>query len=165
MRIPRHLSHLSALTLASCALLAGVHSALAGPPPPQATTNHGAIADGDLTLVVGTRFVSPSTNGMSPKAQFTDARIPLSGFNDTDHCIDRHALELAMEYFNNLGPILGEAGHYHFVPDDQIERSASMCEKLHGAPPKVWDNAATKIIAFGRIVPTSDAAALEKAIR
>lgn len=151
--------------LSSWALLAGAWPAAAQSPSQQVPAAPGAVADDDLTLVVGTRFVSPSTSGMSVRAQFTDARIPLSAFNETDHCIDQRALEVAMDYFNSLGPALGKAGHYHFVPDAEIRQSATMCETLHGRPPQAWVDEKTKVIAFGKVVPTPDAPALERSVR
>lgn len=117
-----------------------------------------------MTLVVGTRFVSPSVQ-TSARALFTDARIPLSAFNETDHCIDQQALELAKEYFATLGRVLGKAGHYYFVPEDEIKKSVSICERLHHKPPQVWTAKGTRIIAFGRVVPTTEAPALEESIR
>lgn len=119
----------------------------------------------DVTLVVGTRFIAPSDDEGSPRDQFADARIPLSAFNDTDHCIDQRALELAMNYFDNLGRTLHKAGHYYFVPGTELEKSAKSCETLHGHPPQAWAGKETKVIAFGKIVPTSEAPALERSIR
>ena len=118
-----------------------------------------------LTLVVGTRFVTPPASEMSAKELFTDARIPLGAFNETDRCIDQTALEVAQDYFTNLGRVLGKAGHYYFVPEDEIKKAVSMCEKMHGRAPQAWVETQTKVIAFGRVVPTADAPALEGSIR
>jgi hypothetical protein len=118
-----------------------------------------------LTLVVGTRFIKPTPAGTTAKSQFSDARIPVSEFNDTDRCVDQRALEVAQEYFTNLGRLLGKAGHYYFVPETEIEKAVSMCERLYKSPPQALVEAKTQIIAFGRVVPTVEAAALEQSIR
>jgi hypothetical protein len=118
-----------------------------------------------LTLVVGTRFIGPIAEGASAKTQFTSARIPLADFNETDHCIDQQALEAAQEYFTTLGRVVGRAGHFYFVPDEPIEKAVAMCERLHRRPPQVWKETAVKIIAFGQVVPTVNAPALEASIR
>jgi hypothetical protein len=125
----------------------------------------GVVADDDLTVVVGTRFVAPSSEGLTAKAQFTDARIPLSAFNETDHCVDQQALEMAKDYFNSLGRLLGKAAQYYFVPDADVKKLVSLCEKQHGRPPQAWVDDKTRIIAFGFAVPTADAPALERSIR
>ncbi|AHB50229.1 hypothetical protein W911_11695 [Hyphomicrobium nitrativorans NL23] len=164
MQATHRFSFLSLAVLSVGMSLAWVSAAPAQPPSPSAPGSSAAVEE-DLTLVVGTRFVSPETDGVSPKAQFTDARIALSAFNATDHCVDQRALELAMEYFNSLGPTLGRAGHYYFVPDAELAKAASMCERQHGQPPRAWVEAKTRVIAFGRIVPTADAPALERSIR
>src|SRR5690606_14255655 len=98
----------------------------------QTFNNSGVVPDDALTLVVGTRFVGPSGEGVSARAQFTDSRIPLAALNETDHCVDQHALEVAKEYFETLGRVMGKAGHYYFVPEAEISKSVSMCEKQHG---------------------------------
>jgi hypothetical protein len=125
----------------------------------------GVVADDDLTVVVGTRFVAPSSEGLTAKAQFTDARIPLSAFNETDHCVDQQALEMAKDYFNSLGRLLGKAAQYYFVPDADVKKLVSLCEKQHGRPPQAWVDDKTRIIAFGFAVPTAAAPALERSIR
>lgn len=124
-----------------------------------------AVPDDMMTLVVGTRFVAPSGNNASARALFTGSRIPLTAFNETDNCIDQQALELAKEYFTTLGRVLGRAGHYYYLPDDEIRKSAVMCERLHHKPPRAWVGNGTKIISFGQVVPTTDAPALEESIR
>ncbi len=121
-------------------------------------------ADSEMTLVTGTRFVTVAAGETTAKAQFTDARVPLSAFNKTDHCIDERALEVATEYFNNLGRELAKAGHYYFVPNGEVAAIAAACERQHGAP-QAWAAGKTDIIAFGRIVPTVLAADVEKEIR
>lgn len=133
--------------------------------PARPLTDPGVPSDDELTLVVGTRFVSSSADASTPHAMFDDARIPLKDFNQTDHCIDQAALEVAQEYFTNLGRVLGKAGHFYFVPDDQIRKSVTMCERLHRQPPQAWSESKTKIIAFGKVVPTVEARALEQSIR
>lgn len=148
--------------LCACALALGIGAARAQSPPSPDT---GVVPDDDLTLVVGTRFVGPSPDGTTAKAQFDDARIPLSAFNETDHCVDQSALEVAKEYFTTLGRVMGKAGHYYFVPEDQIKTSVQMCERMHASPPKAWVDDKTKVIAFGRVVPTTEAPALEETLR
>lgn len=128
-------------------------------------SNTGVIADEELTLVVGTRFVSSSADATTPRALFAEARIPLTAFNETDNCIDQYALEVAKEYFTTLGRMLGKAGLYFFVPDDEIRKSVAMCERLHHRPPQAWIEQKTRIIAFGQVVPTVTAPALEESIR
>lgn len=151
--------------LSSLILVASAASGYAqtGEARPAAST--GVVPDDMLTLVVGTRFVRPAADGLSAKAQFTNERIPISDFNDTDHCLDEQALDIAKEYFTNLGRLLGKAGHFYFVPETEIKKSLSICKKLYKSPPKAWVDKTTKIIAFGKVVPTADAPALEKAVR
>lgn len=108
--------------------------------------------------------MTPSAELASARAQFTGARIPPSAFNETDHCVDQRALEVAKEYFTTLGRALGKAGYYYFLPDGEIGKVAAICERLHGSKPRALTSQ-TKIIAFGRVVPTIDAPALEKSIR
>jgi hypothetical protein len=133
--------------------------------PKRPLTDPGVVPDDMLTLVVGTRFVTASADTSSPHAMFNDARVALSAFNQTDHCLDQAALEVAQEYFTNLGRILGKAGHFYFVPDEEIRKALTMCERLHRQPPQAWVDGKTKIIAFGQVVPTVEAPALEKSIR
>ena len=163
----RATSRLPRLTVALFAwtLLAGASAALAQTPPRSALTDPEVVPDDMLTLVVATHFVAPSANSISARAQFTDARIPLSAFNETDHCVDQRALEIAKEYFTTLGRVLGKAGHYYFVPEAEIEKSVLICEKLHRRPPQAWVDKKTKVIAFGKVVPTADAPALERSVR
>jgi len=165
MRDTRPLPNPSVALLSLWLLLAASSAALAQSPPLQPLIDPGVVPDEMLTLVVGTRFVLPSADGISAKAQFADARIPLSTFNETDHCVDQQALELAKDYFGTLGRVLGKAGHYYFVPDAEMTKLVSMCEKLHGRPPQAWVDKKTKVIAFGRVVPTADAPALEQSVR
>lgn len=146
-------------------LAASAASAAFAQTAPQTPADPGVVSDDDLTVVVGTRFVAPSSEGLSAKAQFTDARIPLSAFNETDHCVDQQALEMAKDYFNTLGRLLGKAAQFYFVPDADVRKLVSMCEKQHGLPPRAWADNKTKIIAFGAAVPTADAPALERSIR
>ena len=132
---------------------------------PEPSAGSGQISDDMLTLVVGTRFVSQNDGETSARKQFTGARIPLSAFNDTDNCVDQQALEVAKEYFTTLGRMLGKAGYYYYVPEPEIKKIVSICQRLYHTPPKAWVDNKTKIIAFGKVVPTADAPALEKAVR
>jgi hypothetical protein len=132
---------------------------------PGASMQSAGQTGNDLTLVVGTRFVGPTAIGTPANAQFTDARIPLAGFNETDHCIDQSALETATAYFNSLGHILTKAGVFYFVPEANVRDAVRMCEKMHGAPPKAWVADQTSIIAYGKVVPTAEAPALEQSLR
>lgn len=150
------------LMSAAWMLLAGASAAVAQSAP---SAVHGVVSDDMLTLVVGTRFVSSPANELSARAQFTEHRIALETFNDTDRCVDQTALEVAQEYFNTLGRALGKAGHYYFVPDAEIDKALTMCEKMHGRPPQAWVATKTKVLAFGRVVPTAAAPALEQSIR
>lgn len=156
---------LTAALLSSWALLAAAPQAPAQSPLPPPLTDPGVVPDDLLTLVVGTRFVAPSADETSAKDQFTRARIPLADFNETDHCVDERALEVAKDYFTSLGRQLEKAGIFYFVPDDEIKKLVTACEQQHGQPPRAWIDSKTKIIAFGRVVPTADAPELEKSIR
>jgi hypothetical protein len=142
-----------------CALLAGAAPALAQGRSPAPS------ADEDMTLVTGTRFVVVAPAESTAKAQFMDARIPVTAFNETDHCIDQGALEAATAYFDTLGRELIEAGHFYFVPDDEVKGMAVSCEKLHRRAPQAWAAEKTRIIAFGRVVPTAMAERVERDIR
>jgi hypothetical protein len=163
----RATSRLPRLTVAlfSWTLIAGASAALAQSPSRPALIDPDVVPDDMLTLVVATHFVTPSANAISPRAEFTNARIPLSAFNETDHCVDQQALAAAKEYFTTLGRVLGKAGHYYFVPEAEIEKSVSMCEKMHGRPPQAWVDKKTKVIAFGKVVPIADAPTLERSVR
>jgi hypothetical protein len=163
MRVASLLSRLAVAVL-SFWISVGASAAFAQTAP-QTPADPGVVSDDDLTLVVGTRFVAPSANGLSAKAQFSDARIPLSAFNETDHCVDQQALEMAKDYFNTLGRLLGKAAQYYFVPEADVLKLVSLCEKQRGVPPQAWVDNKTKIIAFGVVVPTVDAPALERSIR
>ncbi len=150
----------AAVTLSSLIALAQTS------PPPKRLIDPEAVPDDMLPLVVGTRFVKPSADRTSSApALFNGARIPLSAFNETDHCVDQSALEVATEYFTALGRALGKAGYYYFVPEEEIRKSVAMCERLYHRPPQAWVDKETVIVAFGRVVPTVDAPALEKSIR
>ncbi len=137
---------------------------MALPPAVAQETKVEIPADSEMTLVTGTRFVTVAAGESTAKAQFLDARIPLSAFNKTDHCIDERALEVATEYFNGLGRELAKAGHYYFVPNSEVAAFVAACEKLHGAA-QAWAAGKTDIIAFGRVVPTVIASDLEQSIR
>lgn len=125
----------------------------------------GVVPDDMLTLVVGTRFVTVPDDDASARTLFMDARIPAGSFNDTDRCIDQSALEVAQDYFATLGRMLGKAGHYYFIPESEIKKAAAMCERMHSLPPQALVGANTTVIAFGRVVPTPEAASLEQSIR
>lgn len=118
----------------------------------------------DVTLVVGTRFVAP-VEGQSPRQQFADARIPLTSFNETDHCLDARALEIAQEYFSTLGTALEKAGYFYVVPEAELLPSLAACERLHGGATKAFVKGQTQVIAFGRVVPTASAPELETSLR
>lgn len=163
MLTTNRLRNATAVFLSLCALFLGVHAVHAQPPSPR--NDPDVVPDDLLTLVVGTRFVTPATDTKSARAQFTDQRIPLSAFNETDRCIDQRALEVAMEYFTTLGRVLGKAGHYYFVPDTEIKKFVVTCEKLNRHPPQAWVDQTTGVIAFGQVVSTVDAPALEQSIR
>ena len=133
----------------ACLLVAGLMtsagSMFAQTPAPMRPGDPGVIPDDELTLVVGTRFVTAADGEATAKAQFMTARIPLSQFNETDHCVDQVALDLAKEYFTTLGRMMGKAGQFYFLPEDQIKRSVESCEKQHGAPPQAWIESKTKV--------------------
>lgn len=143
-------------------LAAIVHQAYAEPTGPVGNSEQ---AQPDLTIVVGTRFVGSTPVGTPANAQFTDARIPLADFNETDHCVDQSALDTATAYFNSLGHMLTKAGVFYFVPEANVREAVRMCEKMHGAPPKAWVADQTSIIAYGKVVPSAEAPALEQSLR
>lgn len=118
----------------------------------------------DMTLVTATRFVTKH-EGESARALFENARIQLSEFNETDHCIDQGALETATEYFDKLGRELVEAGHFYFLPEVEMKHIVKLCERSVGAPPQAWELETTQAVAFGRVVPASIAASLEQKLR
>jgi len=166
MRSKSRLPLLVACLLGAWGLIAGVSPAAAQSQPEDGPlTDPGVVPDDLLTLVVGTRFVTAPVSEASLKAQFSNARIPMAAFNETDTCIDRRALEAAQDYFGTLGRALGKAGYYYLVPDEDVAEFASACATSHGQPAKAWARDKIKIIAFGRVVPTDSAAALEESIR
>lgn len=146
-----------------CTLLA-MSAALAQTPSRDSPIVPDTIPEEMQTLVVGTRFATRSTTEATAKDRFKNLRIATSTFNETDRCVDQRALELAQDYFETLGRSLSKAGHYYFVPDEEIKNAALMCEKLHG-PPQAWVATKTEVIAYGKRVPTTDAAALELSLR
>lgn len=159
------LAPLAVALLSSWALIACASISLAQSSSTH-TTDPGVVPDEELTLVVGTRFVTPPADEMTPKALFAEARIPLTAFNETDRCVDQSALEAAQDYFSTaFDRSLGKAGFFYIVPEDDVRKLVAMCEKTHGRPPQAWVADKTKIIAFGRVVPTVDAPALEQSIR
>lgn len=132
---------------------------------PRHAGDTGVVPDDALTLVVGTRFVAQSAGELSAKELFETARIPLSEFNETDTCVDEAALDVAKDYFTTLGRVMGKAGHYYFVPDAEIDKAIARCRRKHTVEPKAWTPGKTRIIAFGRVVPTEEAPALERKVR
>lgn len=155
------ISAATATSVSLCILLAVAAAHAQSPGSPDA----GVVPDDELTLVVGTRFVKPSPDGTSAKAQFDNARIPLAEFNETDHCVDQTALEIAKEYFTTLGRMVGKAAQYYFVPDAEIRKAIATCERMHASPPKAWVDSKMQIIAFGKVVLTTEAPALEETLR
>lgn len=160
----------AALTLAVCLIgppgsRAGAQSHPPGHIPEHGVPDHGVVADDDLTRVIGTRFVANTQPDKSPKSQFLEARIPVSDFNTADHCIDQEGLELARQYFDSLGRMLGKAGQFYIVPDADMATVEATCVRQTGEPPHAWKASSVKLIAFGQVVPTTEAAALEAAIR
>lgn len=155
---------LSTLNAAVCIAAAMLTMAL---PVSAQAPGPGTVPDDMRTLVVATRFVAPADGSgtVSPRVQFTNQRVPLSAFNDTDHCIDARALETAQEYFNSLGLVLGKAGFYYELPGADIEQFVATCAKLHGHAPQALTAGKTKVIAFGQVVPTAAAPELEQALR
>ncbi|MEQ8824420.1 MAG: hypothetical protein RIC14_08605 [Filomicrobium sp.] len=125
----------------------------------------GQVPDDLKTMVIGTRFIRASGGDVSPGRQFNEFRIPLSDFNKTDHCVDQGSLEVAEEYFRTLGRMLEKTGYYYQLPDQDTGRLISKCESQNGAPPKALANKGTKILAYGRVVPTTAAPALEETLR
>lgn len=157
------LTALVALVLAGSS--AGLGTAAAQSRVAQQAGDTGVVPDDALTLVVGTRFIAPLEGEHSAKELFEKARIPLSEFGETDTCVDEAALDVAKDYFTTLGRVMGKAGHYYFVPEDEIDKAIAMCRRKHSAEPKAWTPGKTRIIAFGRVVPTEEAPALEQTIR
>lgn len=131
----------------------------------QQSIDPGSVSDDQLTIVVATHFVSAFNEEISPSSQFASARIPLEKFNETDQCIDESALEAARTYFESLGRLLGKVGYYYVVPDADTAKAVAICVKLKGVRPQAWVENKTKVIAFGRVVPTADAPALERSMR
>jgi hypothetical protein len=122
-------------------------------------------AQEEMTLVTATRFVAARGADQSARGLFETARLPLSRFNATDHCIDTAALQAATEYFDALGRELIEAGHFYFVPDEEMQRVAALCERSEGGAPQAWKAGEVKVVAFGRVVPTTMASRLEQSLR
>lgn len=161
MRTIRHQLPSLALACGAALMLASITRA----EPPAGADQAAGDAGTELTLVVGTRFVGPTPVGTPANTQFTDARIPLTALNDTDHCVDQSSLETATAYFNSLGHMLTKAGVFYFVPEANVREAVAMCERMHTAPPKAWVAGETSIIAYGKVVPAADAPALEKSLR
>ncbi len=136
MRATSRSPHLTVAYVSLCTLLVA-SATLAQSPSPRLLADPAVVPDDMLTLVVGTRFVTAEASAGSPRAQFDNARLPLSSFNETDRCVDQLALEAAQEYFTSLGRLLGKAGHFYFIPEAEIEKSVRICEKLHGRP-QAW---------------------------
>jgi hypothetical protein len=98
MRVTGPMQTLSVRLMVAWMLIAAAPAALAQSPPSQTDSEAGTASDDTLTLAVGTRFVGPTAIGTPANAQLTDARIPLTAFNETDHCVDQSALETATAY-------------------------------------------------------------------
>lgn len=125
----------------------------------------GKVPDHMKTMVIGTRFVRNAQLQSSPGEQFKNSRVPLSEFNATDHCIDTAALEIAEAYFRTLGRMLERTGYYYHIPPGDTDRLKADCRSRHHAEPEALAVNGTKIIAFGQVVPTKHAPALEKTLR
>ena len=133
MRVTGPMQTLSVRLMVAWMLIAAAPAALAQSPPSQTDSEAGTASDDTLTLVVGTRFVRPTAIGTPANAQFTDARIPLTAFNETDHCVDQSALETASAYFNSLGRVLSQAGHFYFVPEANVRRRCRCAKRCTDA--------------------------------
>jgi hypothetical protein len=118
----------------------------------------------NLTLVVGTHFVVSAKVDSTPSTQFANERIPAERLNETDRCIDEGALDIAKDYFSKLGQVLERAAYFYIIPDDDLVGVIATCKSLHSQRPQAWARN-VKIIAFGRVVPSPDAPALEQSIR
>lgn len=125
----------------------------------------GAVPDHLKTMVIGTRFVRTEQDNISPGRRFNKFRVPLAEFNQTDHCVDQGSLEIAESYFRTLGRMLEKTGYYYRIPTEDADRVVSSCEARHGEPPRALAQTGTQILAFGRVVPTKVAPALEETLR
>lgn len=152
----------TSFALLSAVLFAGMvlgHTISHAQSPNKASNNE------DVTLVIGTRFAAEQREKRSAKSLFFQSRIPIDAFNETDHCIDQGALDVAREYFTDLGRVLLEkVAYFYFIPDSEVAKLNAMCTRLHKDAPKAWTES-TKIIAFGKVVPTPDALTLERSLR
>lgn len=157
--LQRHL--MTVLAVGSWGLFASVAVAQDTAPSP----SRSAPSDDDMTMVVATRIVTLTDPGTSLKVMFDTKRVPDSTLNATDRCVEDHALEIAQDYFNTLGRLLGRAAFYYEVPDEEIGRRVQICEKMHTTPPQAWGAGKTKIIALGSVLPSAAAAEFEKSLR
>lgn len=156
--------------LVGCILLAvsafGLSSVVSAQTPLEPVPFAGGQVPDDLkTMVIGTRFVRGASEEVSPGRLFKNFRIPLGEFNKTDHCVDQASLEVAQEYFRTLGRMLEKTGYYYQLPVEDIGRLVSKCEAQNGMPPKALAQSDAKVLAFGRVVPTTAAPALEETLR
>ncbi len=150
--------------IAACMLTCEVNAQERSPLDPVPFADN-QVPDDLKTIVIGTRFVRPPREDVTPTRQFNDFRVPLSEFNDTDHCIDNGTLEVAENYFRTLGRMLEKTGYFFRIPPDDVNRLKSRCVDRHGMQPRALRNAGTSVLAFGRVVPTKDAPELEEALR
>lgn len=153
------------LAVAAISLLAAPIWAQERSPIDPVPFDGGHVPDHLKTIVIGTRFVRAVEAGVSPDRQFKRFRVPVSDFNDTDHCVDSASLEVAEGYFRTLGQMLEKTGYYYEIPQGEIDRLRADCIERHGAPPAALDAKGTTVLAFGRVVSTSDAPALERDLR
>ena len=156
-----------------CLLIVSTSIGLAGPAafaePPSpldpVPIERGHVPDHLKSLVIGTRFVRPEDPRASPERQFRQFRVPVSDFNDADHCVDEASIKVAQDYFKTLGRMLETAGFFIFIPPDDVARLTDECTSRHGAIPSALGVSGTNIIAFGKVVPTKQAPALEETLR
>lgn len=123
------------------------------------------VPDDELTLVIATRFVRGEVEGLSPAARFNGSRVPLSDFNEADTCVDEASIDVAKSYFKTLGTMLEKGSYLYEIPDNEVSRMSAECRERHGVPPVALEKSRTSIIAYGRVVPSSEAPDLEKSLR
>lgn len=58
--------------------------------------------------------------------------------------------------------MLETAGYFFHIPPDEVARLTDECASRHGMAPKALSVGGTKIIAFGKVVPTKQAPASKK---
>jgi hypothetical protein len=156
------------LLLSVSALIAlFVSASLAEPPSPldPVPFEGGKVPDHLKTLVIGTRFVRSEDSQASPERQFRELRVPLADFNAADRCVDEASIGVAQDYFRTLGRMLETAGYFFHIPPEDVARLTDECTSRHGTTPSALSVSGTKIIAFGKVVPTKQAPALEQTLR